>query len=81
MSTEISVIILLAALLIVTQVFWANICLKLSNRLMSRNYYEVVQAEKLGKTPTVLKPLESEMKIDPEDERQASELNSLFGIV
>jgi hypothetical protein len=71
----------LSVLLVGSNAFWAKIFFSLSNRLMSRSYYDFVQTEKL-KAPTkrAEKPTE-EMVIDPIDEQQAQSLNSMFGMV
>ncbi len=65
----------LIALMIGQNVFWANVCLKLTNRLMSRNYGELIQAEN---KPLKLKPLPEDMS-DPVAERHARDMNSMIG--
>lgn len=67
-------------LIVAQNIFWARYCLMLTNRIMSRNYAEVVQVERQNKVvpPRVDK---SEEVIDPEDQRQAMNLNSMFGMV
>ena len=67
----------IVALLASSNIFWAVVCLKLTNRLMSRNFGEYVQA--LNK-PKRLKPILEDMS-DPVAERHASEMNSIIGIV
>lgn len=69
-------IFLLVALL-TTNIYWAAVCLKLTNRLMSRNYGELIQAER---KPAQLKPVPEDMS-DPIAERHAKEMNSMIGIV
>lgn len=68
----------LFSLLIASNVFWANLLLKLTNRIMSRNYAELRQAEA---KPTLVKPNSQDEDYDPVAERQAKELNSMLGIV
>lgn len=76
---EYFIIGILVALIVAQNVFWANTCLQLTNRIMSRNYLEVAQADR---KPEALKPLQSvEDDSDPFAERQAKELNSIMGIV
>lgn len=73
---EISLYVLVA-LLISSNIFWASVCLKLTNRLMSRNFGEYAQAIK---KPTPIKPIPEDMS-DPVAERHAREMNSLVGII
>lgn len=75
---EYFIIGILTVLLLGQQVYWAKICYQLTNRIMSRNYSELKQAEA---KPTVLRPLKDEDAHDPFAENQAKELNSLFGMV
>ncbi len=75
---EYFVIGILTTLLIAQNFFWARLCLNLTNRIMSRNYAEVKQAEA---KPTILKPLQDEDASDPFAERQAIELNTMLGMV
>ncbi len=67
----------LVALLIASNSYWALICLKLTNRLMSRNYGELLQAEN---KPQRLKPVPEDLS-DPVAERHANDMNSLIGLV
>jgi len=67
----------LVALLIYTNIYWGAVCLKLTNRLMSRNFGEYAQALK---KPTRLKPVPEDMS-DPVAERHAKEMNSIVGMV
>ncbi len=67
----------IVALLLGSNLFWAIVCLKLTNRLMSRNYGELLQAEN---KPVRLKPIPEDMS-DPVAERHANEMNSLIGLV
>lgn len=80
MSFEYFALGVLTVVLIASQVFWMKLVINLANRIMSRNYFEVVQAENL-KTKRPELNLEPDFKIDPADERQAAELNSLLNIV
>lgn len=70
--------LVLIALLIGSNIYWASICFKLTNRLMSRNYFEFKQSER--------KPIKSkpELVIDEPDEyaeAQAREINTLMNMV
>lgn len=67
----------LAALLIVTNAYWAYVCFRLVNRLMSRNFYEFRAAEKRPEKPQVKKP---ELERDEYAEAQAAQLNSIIHI-
>lgn len=64
--------------MIAQNVFWAVICLKLTNRVMSRNYQEIAQADK---KPEPFRPMIADDEADPVAERQAKELNSIMGVV
>lgn len=77
MNIDYFIIGILVALMVGQNVFWANVCLKLTNRIMSRNYLEVAQADR---KPVPFKPI-VEDDSDPTAERQAKELNSIMGIV
>lgn len=80
MSFELVALALLSVLLLATNVFWAKIVFELNNRLMSRSFYEFSQAQAL-QTPKASSPPSSDgMHIDPVDERQAREINSLMGV-
>lgn len=68
---------ILIVLMIAQNIFWAKICLKLTNRIMSRNYAELRQAEQ---TPVSSRPLQEE-EVDLFAEKQARELNSMLGMV
>lgn len=80
MSVEHFALGLLSVLLLGSNVFWAKLILAMSNRLMSRNYYEHSQAEKLKASKPAAKPEEKSEQFDPEDERQARELNAIMNI-
>ena len=67
----------IVALLIGSNIFWAMVCLKLTNRLMSRSYTEFSQATI---KPRVTKPEPLDMS-DPVAERNAKDMNALIGIV
>ena len=69
------VICTLVALLIASNVYWALVCLKLTNRLMSKNYGEFIQAER---KPMNLKPPPEDTS-DPVAERHARAMNSMIG--
>lgn len=75
--TENFIIGVLVMLMLAQNIFWAKVCLNLTNRLMSRNYAELRQAEA---KPTLVKPI-TEDGYDPVAEHQAKELNSLLGMV
>lgn len=72
------IICALVILLIAQNLFWAKICLNLTNRIMSRNYAELRQADA---KPTQLRPVQDEEVTDPDAERQARELNTMLGMV
>lgn len=78
MNIEYFIIGILTFILVSQQVYWARICYQLTNRIMSRNYAELRQAEA---KPTVSRPVKDENAHDPFAENQAKELNSLFGMV
>lgn len=80
MSIELFVIGILVSLLIGQQVYWAKLTLSLTNRLMSRNYFELIQAEMQRKPRKTKVSDEPETIFDPEDLRQAREANALMGI-
>lgn len=67
----------IVALLIGSNTFWAMVCLKLTNRLMSRNYGELIQATN---KPVRLKPVPEDMS-DPLAESHAANANSLLGMI
>ncbi len=67
--------------LVASNLFWAMLTLKLVNKLMSRSYYEYVQAQKLKRSGDVGFRDNTADVIDPVDEKQAQEINSLLGIV
>lgn len=68
---------ILVALLIASNAYWATVCLKLTNRLMSRNYIEFTQANKKPSKPVVVKDDIS----DPVAEQNARDMNAMIGIV
>ncbi len=61
--------------------YWSTIVFKLTNRLMSKDFYAYKQAEMVGQTKASKTPSITEAVIDPMDERQANEMNSILGIV
>jgi hypothetical protein len=67
----------LVALLIASNIYWALVCLKLTNRLMSRNYTEFMQS---SAKPRVIKPQAIDMS-DPVAERNAKDMNAMIGII
>lgn len=75
---EYFVIGILTVLIIALNVFWANVVLKLANRVMSRDYKEFREAEKRHEAPVIRLPLEDH---DPDAERQSKDLNSLMGLI
>lgn len=75
---EYFIIGILVALIVGQNIFWSHICLKLTNRIMSRNYMEVLQGER---KPINDAPMIAEDDADPIAERQAMELNSIMGVV
>lgn len=82
MTPEEIVIAILGFLLLATNIFWAKLTLSLTNRLMSRNYFEFTQGKK--NEASEKKPRESDpfkLEIDPHDQQVADQLNSLMGIV
>lgn len=64
-------------ILTIQQIFWSRLCLQLTNRIMSRSYEELKQAEKM---PLKIAPILPEDPHDPFADRQAKELNSMLGI-
>lgn len=74
--------LVLSLLLVATNLFWAMLTLKLTNKLMSRSYYEYVQAENLKKPPKSNRKKElAEEEFDPIDVKQAQDMNSLMNII
>lgn len=82
MSTELTVILLLSCLVIVQHIYWSRIVNGLIDRLMSKNHFEYAQGQRhlKDKPPKTHLALQDEV-IDPESDRQAQELNSLFPMV
>ncbi len=70
-------VILHIFLLLGTNVFWAITCFRLTDRLMSRNYQEFVQGERLKK-PTNVSARPKVALVDPIAEDNASKANKLF---
>jgi len=79
LSAEFFTLGLLSVIVLASNIYWARICLQLTNRLMSRNYFDVAQGDRVGreKKPKIMD--EPESIYDPEDMRQAEQLNSVFG--
>lgn len=69
--------ITLVAVLIASNTYWAMVCLKLTNRLMSRNYAEYAQAIYKPK-PTKAPPPDMS---DPVAERNARDMNAMIGTI
>jgi len=69
------VLITLIVAFIGSNIYWALVCLKLTNRIMSKNYAEVVQAEMLKRPPKIV-PMDTS---DPIAEEHADKANKLFG--
>lgn len=67
----------LSALLLMTNAYWAIVCFKLTNRLMSRNYHEYVGATK---KPAKRDRQEPEPERDEFAENQAKQLNAILHI-
>lgn len=76
MSMEYFVLGVFTVVLIAQNIFWAKLCLSLTNRIMSRSYEELKQAER---KPISLVQEEPDLN-DPIAERQAKELNSMLGM-
>jgi hypothetical protein len=72
---------ILSVMLLASNVFWAKMVAMLTNKIMSRSYYEFRQAEKLKDPPVRTESKEDDYMVDPEDERQAKELNAILNIV
>ena len=69
--------ITLVAVLISSNIYWALVCLKFTNRLMSRNYAEYAQAVY---RPKPIKLEEPDLS-DPIAEQNARDMNAMIGIV
>ena len=56
-----TIIGILTVLIMGQQIYWANICFKLTNRLMARDYSDFKQAERLTQTHlTPMAPADAE---------------------
>lgn len=73
---------LISFLLLGSNVFWAKHCAKLTDKLMSRDFADYVQAEKYRTTVNKKTSdiVNDDDVIDPRDEAQAQQLNSMLGI-
>lgn len=81
MNVELFVLGILSVLLVGSNVFWAKLHLTMADRLMSRNFFEFTQTEKLKTQVNVRRESkEDDFLIDPIDERQAQSLNATFGL-
>jgi hypothetical protein len=79
-NAEFFVLGLLSVMIVASNVFWARMVKELTAKIMSRSHYEFVQAEKL-KVPRPAARASEDDSIHPDDERQAQQLNSIFGVV
>jgi hypothetical protein len=81
-NVELICITILTVLLVVTNGFWAVVTFSLLNRLMSRDFFEFKQAKVYGKPKAVKNDATGdELVIDPLDEQQAQQMNSMMGMV
>ncbi len=72
----------LIALLGVQHIFWSRNVKDLIDRLMSKNHFEYAQGQRhLKDSPPKTHLVLQDEVIDPESQRQAQELNSLFPMV
>lgn len=82
MNIDFFIIGVLTVLLLGQHVFWSRTVLQLTNRLMSRNYYDFKQAEQVGKPRPASPSVDpDQLVIDPIDQRQADEMNSIIGVI
>lgn len=72
--------LMLLVLILATNIFWAKVCLSLINRLMSKDFSEFAYYSKIKENDKSVGVPEESATSDPESERQAKELNSLFNI-
>lgn len=72
----------LTVLLFGTQIFWARLALKLTDRVMSRDYNDFVQAESIKTRPHIAPkvPLDDDAALDPIAEDNARKANALLGL-
>jgi hypothetical protein len=70
---------ILVILLIAQQGFWMYHSSKLMNKIMSRNYNDFVQGERLRKPTNVSRPAPSAI-LDPIAERNARDANRLLAL-
>lgn len=78
MTTEMQVLVLFSLLFILTNCFWAYTCHILVNKLMSRNYGEVVMADKYKRQKD--RARETNEVIDNYARAQAEKANKLIGL-
>lgn len=74
--------IVLATLLVSSNIYWAYVCHKLINKLMSKNYYEYAQGDSLkkdGGEKSAIDELQLNL-MDDDGVRKAMEMNRLMGI-
>ncbi|MES1988827.1 MAG: hypothetical protein V4440_12525 [Pseudomonadota bacterium] len=71
------VLITLVALLVGSNIFWSTVCLKLTNRIMSKDYGALVEATKKPKPVAPIVFNDS----DPIAEEYAKSANVLMGLV
>ncbi len=83
MNVELFLIGFLMVLLLGSNIYWARVNYGLINRLMSRDFQEFQHGKRILSIKTEkaapLQPLQDEA-IDPDSERQAQELNTLFNM-
>lgn len=82
MSLEEFLLVFISALLLLTNAFWAIVCHRLVNKIMSKNYAEYLQSSNTG---AVKKRIDTNPDLDPvyvkEQERVATEANSMMGMI
>lgn len=79
MDASLFVIGILVALLIGQQGFWFYIVFKLNDRLMSRNYSDYAQGERIRR-PRPASKAPDDAALDSESERMAREANRVFSL-
>lgn len=75
-------IIMFAGLLVGSNIYWAVVCHRLVNKVMSRNYAEYLQSENVGR-PRANKFQQSveEPAIVKAEQQRAEELNKIMGMI
>ncbi len=76
--TEVLVPFTLVAVLAASNIFWAIVCLKLTNRVMSRSYaeYEQARPKRASKTHMIKEDMTDEVA-----ERHARDMNAIIGVI